>query len=489
MARDTLKAKGGLALAMAACLLAALLAGCTSALVDAPPPGAGSPEPSDGLATSASGDALAPDGAQGLRAIHNLGYPGMGCDKGFFSVDIPGVTTYQLLLFYDYETLEQRVLCDVPGCAHDSKECPAYIDSFGGVYPFAYGDALYLNYVSYNDGTPDRNQWPAAIEKRNLDGSNPQVMVTYPHGALQPNLVFTDGQWLYYIEPGNTLVRLHTETFEKQDIWQVPEMTTRADDELGSVPESYTTLLECTYGGKFLWQRLNPDGSTSLLSMHPETGELTTVYSWPVQDDPYFFVPYRFTAEGKGYYTNRETGEIRCIDIATGEDTLVSDAFKAENIPYTRSYTLPGFPENGTGAETEPRTITQTLYPAESWQFWGPYEDWLIISRIPKPDENGAGDYAVTALNLFTGEMGPDIPFRDFSNASVKPLMIWGNTPKGLLVTEETRPRTIHDVGMGGEPVTVESEYPMYALIEIEDFVAGRPEFKTIRPTVFEPGG
>lgn len=269
-----------------------------------------------------------------------FGYPVPNDARGFYGSVVAEVTTHQNLVFYDYETLEQCYVCDIPNCTHNNEGCTSYLDTYGGVSTFAYGENLFINYALYNNGTEDRNNWPSAIEKRDLDGTNPQVMITYPPCELQVDKVFTDGEWLYYRD-ADGFVRLNIDTFEKQLVATIPKMTSRISDGGYEIPESFMELMPCSFEGKFLWQRLNKDDTIDLLLMVPATGSTSILHTWPsTQNKAYAYhsLPHNYTLDGKGYYVDVEKGEIRCFDIASGEDTLVTDKYASENIPYSVEY-------------------------------------------------------------------------------------------------------------------------------------------------------
>lgn len=52
---------------------------------------------------------------------------------------------YCLVTKIDYAAAEQRVLCSVPGCTHDSDACPAYVPGYGqSAFLFTAGDTVYV---------------------------------------------------------------------------------------------------------------------------------------------------------------------------------------------------------------------------------------------------------------------------------------------------------------------------------------------------------
>ena len=461
------------------CITMLVLAGCAAGAGEMPgegrTPAAGSGAP-DANAADAPQSAALPE----LTLLLKFFTPVQQRDaRGFYQAVYPQVTIYQNLVFYDFETLEQRYLCNAPGCTHDQPGCTSYLDTFGSVEAYTYGDNLFLNYYSYNDGTEDRNNWPSAIEKRNLDGTNPRLMITYPSHDLFTEVVFTDGEWLYYSD-GSGFVRLNIETYEKQLVAEIPAPVRGTGEHGQSTLTSYTAQIASSYNGQFLWRRLNGDGTRDLLLMHPATGETTVAHTWPapqnVQDSSRN-TPFTYTPDGKGYYVDIDNGTVRCYDIATGEDSLVTDKYAGENTVIELEL-----------MDGDNKPYTETHLSAENMNLEGPYDGWLIITRTPQVEAKTRwGEQVVTACNIDTGELSGEIPFQYYANASSKPLIIWGHSAAGLLVTEEVCSRPLHDIGTGGEPYVFDSDYTVYALIDVEDFVNARPNFRTITPSVLDP--
>ena len=65
---------------------------------------------------------------------------------------------YMLVSYVDYAAAEQRVLCSVPGCAHASEDCPAYLAERGnGDFIFAAGQNVYVYHPASSD--PYTGSW------------------------------------------------------------------------------------------------------------------------------------------------------------------------------------------------------------------------------------------------------------------------------------------------------------------------------------------
>ncbi|MEG0911789.1 MAG: hypothetical protein RSF70_09440, partial [Ruthenibacterium sp.] len=131
-------------------------------------------------------------------------------DNGFYTVECPQSNMYQNLMYYDCQTLAQRYVCDKPDCTHEDKECTSYLSTYGGVYSVVFHEKLYVIYQAYDDGTPDRNAWKPAIERRNLDGTGAEIVMQGDERLRMNATVATDGDAWYYTvgsERGNALMR------------------------------------------------------------------------------------------------------------------------------------------------------------------------------------------------------------------------------------------------------------------------------------------
>ena len=139
-----------------ALLLAGSLAACGGRDESAPSATA-APQPAETAETASTEETAA------LPAVAGELYPILPADDTHMWFNT-GTRGYQmkwendhgLVMVIDYAAAEQRVLCSVPGCAHDSESCPAY---FPGVRQncqlFVAGDEVYLYKRWEGENLPD----------------------------------------------------------------------------------------------------------------------------------------------------------------------------------------------------------------------------------------------------------------------------------------------------------------------------------------------
>lgn len=176
--------------ALAACLL---LAGCAAPRSESAPPQSG-----PAAESSTSQPAARPAGSGTLHMA--TAYSGIGnlaaSDSGFYTLET-GDNGRCALLFLDYASNRQTCLCAVPGCAHDSDACTAFVDTSSGPAPCLLfeGQRLYLIYSTSAD-----DSIPARVEVMEPDGSGRQELARFASGQ-QPSLgqFAADDTALYFV--------------------------------------------------------------------------------------------------------------------------------------------------------------------------------------------------------------------------------------------------------------------------------------------------
>lgn len=452
---------------LAALLLAAtLLAACggeepkgLGAVVSAPPEVVSVPAAQSGTPGEAAETGLPP-----LRVLMSSFIASGDDPDGFYMIDLPQNDRYCHLMYYDYHTLQQRYVCDEPGCDHSDESCTAAFRYAGGTYAFAQGDYLFIFFQAYDDGTglDNRENWPSALVRYNRDATDPHVMMSsYEPYPLLLDSVYGDGEALYFTNTEVGFVRLDVESFEKTVLLPADW---RKSEETGVRVQAFST-----YGGQLLCRRYrmeDPNEPWEMLDMYrlePRTGVETPLHSFPDKAG----WPRGFTPEGVGYYIDPPTGEIRSLNPETGEDVLVSDMLCAQNTTHTRTEYV---------GETE---VEVPFYSYEGWSIL-PSGDWLIMQGY----DAAADDQATLSYNLKTGESHP-VTFTNYFNGSESSMFILTDTPHGLLVLEDRPQRTMYSTGTGGDPTSFRSEYWVFALIAPEDFAQNIAKFRTIQPVAY----
>lgn len=451
MKTATKRARRALPVLLAAVLLAACGGDGAKGMgtaVSAPPP-----------AQSTAQATPAPAGAPPQLTVIRNDFEMFACGPdGFYMSQYPQGDTLQNMMVYDFEALEQRYFCDVPGCTHDAPGCTSYDLGSGNVFP--YGGYLYVNYSAWRGGSDseDPNDWPSALVRYDMDGKNPYVLLESAPYEMQIQTLLCDGE-AFYFAYSDMFIRLDLETGEITDRYPLAFYTTAGDS-------TSLYLLGSVYNNQALFLRDHADYSTGtdaggaleLCSFDVYTGQETFLHSF----DRERYWPGRFGPDGKGYFVEQKTGEILCFDLATGQETLVTDAFCH----------LADAQDWG----------NRTHYLASMWMVEA-YDDWLIVNIYLRDERDGY--IPVTyAYNLQTGE-NREIDFGNYFNGGLHHMYIHGQTPYGLLVIEEYRPRTLATTGTDGVPYTLDTSQEIYGLIDLEDFVAGRPNFRTLAPVAY----
>lgn len=84
-----------------------------------------------------------------LYKLPDTSYCLVGCNTGDAYYEIAGLWPKQggsVILKTDYETGVQSCVCQIPGCTHDSSDCPAYLPILSYTQVFVVEGAVYLSY-------------------------------------------------------------------------------------------------------------------------------------------------------------------------------------------------------------------------------------------------------------------------------------------------------------------------------------------------------
>ena len=133
---------------------------------------------------------------------------------------------YCLLLKIDYATAAQTICCEIPGCTHDTEDCPAYFPGEASYYiPFTAEGQLYVLNATYKFFDTETMTWEKYYEQivaPQMENSNetPDSMTAqktekYYYGAWQQQAT---AMRLYTVHPagGNTYIDLPKECQEDE---------------------------------------------------------------------------------------------------------------------------------------------------------------------------------------------------------------------------------------------------------------------------------
>lgn len=348
------------------------------------------------------------------------------------------------LTYYDYASGQQLILCAAPGCPHNTEACTSYLP-YGGM-AFSAGNKLYVFRFQSKDYTL------AALEQRELDGADAMVLADGLDASSIENVYF-DGAALF-ITNG----------------WGQPTLrVSLADGSVGEIPwpagpnGSNWFALPAVWQGQMLVSTSvavegEYDPIYKLGMVAPQNGALTELHQWePGGCNGTFYIK-----DGLCYYIATRTGMLMALDLATGEENQVSDAFCQYNTPKPLDW----------------EDLQSTYYPATAWYGWFA-GDWFCLKELWYDEDAGCAHGF--ACNIRTGE-GKALGLTLFSNGYEQPVPVLGETSYGLLVKQEEASTTAHLTDSNGNPYTPELYYSVYALIDVDDYINGNPNYRTLEP-------
>ncbi len=290
---------------------------------------------------------------------------------------------YCLLLKTDYATAAQTVCCEIPGCTHDTEDCPAYFPGKHYYVPFVAEGQLYVLNASFF--TEDRDMaWEDFYAQRvapqlenpseTFDGMSGQEIEKYYYGAWQQQAT---AMRLYTIHPagGNTYIDLPKECQEDEIDFcdgialygmhytgtQAQNTEIRrialADGSMETLPTEQTEVWKGLYDGAPLTMRyvtdapLPDDGEQYMAAIQsatvefdrydPRTGERRKLAERPYEEEDSYRNGFAGTHNGKLYFLEWTMGEnaqssLIQRDPADGSKVTIWDKAPADNLqlPY-----------------------------------------------------------------------------------------------------------------------------------------------------------
>ena len=293
---------------------------------------------------------------------------------------------YCLLLKTDYATAAQTVCCEIPGCTHDTEDCPAYFPGKRYYVPFVAEGQLYVLNASFF--TEDRDMaWEDFYAQRvapqlanpdeSFSGMTQQEIENFYHGLWQQ---MTTAMRLYTVNPAgkNTYQDLPKESreavFDYCDGTSLYGMVTSgaqgqnkeiirvslADGSVETLPLEPTEEWKGVYDGALLTMRyitdapLPEDWEQYMAAIQnttveydrydPRTGERRKLAERPYYEKNIFNNDFAGTHNGKLYFsrweTNPQDGTEQNLfvqyDPADGSKVTIWDKAPADNLqlPY-----------------------------------------------------------------------------------------------------------------------------------------------------------
>ena len=338
------------------------------------------------------------------------------------------------LCFIDAASGQKSVLCTRRGCRHEDESCEAYRPNAG--HPFVVGDALYL--FSLPEWTED-GPGNYYIERRNLDGSGAERWWEMDAEESFSDGAATDGEYLYFLSYRG---RLEQEGREPEWRWNRLRLADGTREIIASwdIEQGGYSLLGIAGDKVVLGTQDVSD--CQLYLCDPATFSLTPSFAFSSEQ-----LYYRYLDEGIAYLIGAQTGELRTVDLLTGEEkTVIADlGLKHPDM-------------------SEIRTVVDGRYLALYSYEWPNGDEEMVLYA-----------YAVDLQQ----QTVKGLPFRyDFTRGTTEPYWLECILPDGRMlfkmgfkVVVDKDSEVIPQLGIDN---TIEG------LISAEDYFAGRDQFAVI---------
>ncbi len=456
--------------AAAALAAAVLLAACApGGSVSSP---AGSTQTASGWAQEGA-HALRLAGSDALLALNlSLDFPTALSPEGAYvssALYEPNDIRYDTFLRWD--TLEQEVLCAVPGCAHDTDACPARHSMQEEALVFFAADGVRLwrrpesgDIAVYRMALDGRGQ---AQKVRTVPASDPQAQMMIP--ALTPGYyspaVFSDGEALYYV---STAFNADSQHFVRLDL------ATGMAESVLALGEGlwYPLPIEPVDGAVVCWRstpneqgnsRFDPQGQGEYWLLRPGEKELC----WEMPPGC-----WELGAGGtRCYYLDQPTGNVLAHDFAAGTDFSVGegllDALTARAAAAGDEYWLSQWAADAFFRDPAGNIVSLVQYRNFPMQFFETDGGLALHFQLP--------GMARTEALLWDGRALAELPLQMYlPDGRMAPVPVLAKTPQGLLVCCEMRADDADDDGSG-------ATRPVFALLDEEDYLVGEPNYRTFR--------
>lgn len=373
------------------------------------------------------------------------------------------------ICFVDYKNCEDTVLCSKPGCAHDTENCMGSPTAGKNTY-FVY--ALQDGRLAYIESSDQDGAEADQVCLADADGNNRRVIATMQDQRAYLNLLCADQENLYllqdYEEQQSQLLRVSLTDRTMEALWTIPD----------PVPQ-----LEAADGRDLIWYSFsnNQEEIPPLMLTDDMTEEEVR------QEEE------RYQAALDGTVTNHR---VYRFSVDTGEEQ--------ELLTWTSSYGSCGrsvlwdSPRLYWTDSDLPGNLHWVCQDSSSGEIAIHWPEEIISSQngamVIDMEQMLEGKILLTVYGPWGMDLSkryalePDsgtlqeIPLRYISNASEKPVRILGKTETTLLVEFESQAHNIEYIDEEGLPAQTLTFSHRTGLISIEDFFAGRPNYREIQP-------
>ncbi len=395
-------------------------------------------------AEPAGGASQTPDTAQGeIRILTSGLLHASAGEEGFYLPQVAGDVVLGTVV--DFVTGEQRVLCDIPGCTHDSPDCGAWLRSAGELGDQAADSCALLRdgdtllWLVFDDPVTEGESYadlsaPDGSGRTRLADSLPALC---PSWSNWPNGFFSDGESWYFLTSRDGsdafLSRLDPDT----------GVLTTTELEGGSPG----TLIGTDGGSVLFWQE-RPDGSRQLLALDPAAARVEARDSWLSGSE----VLVAAARDGTLYGVVRQ-----------GENLLLQ-AGPADADPGTIAE-LPASPD---GARAVAASLT------------GPFEDTLMVDlHFPNADDGASTPALRCGVELDTGACHTLEATWQTDNSPEPPLLLAAGEDTLWLAVSHSPTESV-TVDPAGTPSRQETSTAQTALARAADYLTGSGETRPV---------
>ncbi|WP_367925282.1 hypothetical protein [uncultured Ruthenibacterium sp.] len=375
------------------------------------------------------------DGALVLKELPTVGSATTALtDHGFFDTVYIPESGASILTFYDFETKKQRVVCDAPGCTHTDETCLACVH---GAF-WRIGDWLYF----FGDVDPDDSSQGTLVERRDLNGENPEKLGIIGGEWIFSAGCFTDGTSLF--------------TYDGSDFVCI------------ELPSCHVTIIE----------RYRQDQPVSYESEMTKISPNGQVYYLGRDPDTKGYPGFQLAKDGNTIYSvDPLNGWIYTYDVSTGQSRVLS----REMNQYIWTWERPiGWDDQGRENRWETTSCVQ------GWN--GTLIDGALLIDLHGLSIDDRDTELRVAVNLEDGSVRT-CTLSDFWMDKSHPIRILQTTDYGLLVVPYSNAHEQVDMDMNGVfyQRTTYGE-TIYALISTQDFLNNIPNYQILESLSSQEG-
>lgn len=374
------------------------------------------------------------------------------------------------ICFMDYENCKDTVLCSRPGCTHDTETCMASPGAGKNIY---FVNVLWDGTLVYVENNDQVGVEADQVCLADADGSNRRVLAAAQDKRVYLNLLCADQKSLYMVQSD----------YERQSELLKVSLADGTMEELGEMPDPMPQL-QGVEGRNLIWY--------SFSNNQEEIPPLTLTDD--MTEEEIQQEEERYRASMDALVTNHR---VYLFSIDTGEER--------DLLTWTSSY--------GSQGRTVLWDHSRLYWMDSDWPgalHWGCQDGSSGEITVNWPEEiisaQASDDMAIYMEQMLEGKIlltvfGPwgvdqvkryalepddgtlqEIPLQYISNASEKPVRILGKTKTALLVEFEEQAQRTEYIDADGLPAQGLTFYHRTGLLSIEDFFAGKPNYRELQP-------